>query len=64
LYRGLTLNSTNDHFLGRIEVVGIPIDSGVEVVYIIDHQQILLCARNYERKIFVELRKVEDEVAK
>src|SRR5205085_6038362 len=64
LYRGLTLNSTNDHFLGRFEVMGIPTDSGVEVVYIIDHRQIFLCARDYNGKRFVELRKVEDEVAK
>lgn len=64
LYRGLTLNTTNDHFLGGFEVVGIPTNSGVEVVYIIDRQQILLCARDHERKQFVELRRVENETAK
>lgn len=64
LYRGLTLNSTKDHFLGRFEVAGIPTNISVEVVYIIDHQQILLCARDYDRKTFVELRKVDNELAK
>jgi hypothetical protein len=64
LYRGLTLTTTNDHFLGRFEVPGIPTNSSVEVVYIIDHQQILLCARDYNRKQFVELRRVENEAAK
>jgi hypothetical protein len=64
LYRGLTLNSTNDHFLGRFEVAGIPTNTSIEVVYIIDHQQILLCARDDDRKTFVELRKVENGLAK
>jgi HEAT repeats len=60
LYRGVTLTSTNDHFLGRFEVANIPTNSSVEVACIIDHQQILLCARDYNRKQFVELRRVDD----
>lgn len=64
LYRGLTLNSTKDHFLGRFEVAGIPTNTSVEVAYIIDHGRVLLCARAYERKQFVELRRVENEAAK
>lgn len=64
LYRGVTRTSTNDHFLGRFEVANIPTNSSVEVAYIIDHQQILLCARDYNRKQFVELRRVDNDVAK
>jgi hypothetical protein len=65
LYRGPT-STTNDHFLGCFEVVGIPTNSSVEVefVFIVDHRQILLCARDYRRKQFVELRRVENEVAR
>jgi hypothetical protein len=64
LYLGKTQTTTNDHFLGRFEVPSVPTNSSVEVVYIIDQQQILLCARDYNRKQFVELRRVENEVAK
>lgn len=66
LYRGLSKTTTNDHFLGRFEAI-VPspaTDLSFEVVYIIDHQQILLCARDYNRKQFVELRRVETEAAK
>jgi hypothetical protein len=60
MYRGPT-STTNDHFLGRFEVVGTPTNSSAEVefVFIVDHRQILLCARDYSRKQFVELRRVE-----
>jgi len=44
----------------RFEVANIPTNSSVEVACIIDHQQILLCARDYNRKQFVELRRVDN----
>jgi hypothetical protein len=31
------------------------------VVYVIDGQQILLCARDYNRQQFLELRRVDNE---
>jgi hypothetical protein len=67
LYRGLTQTSAKDHFLGHFEVVGLPSPStnlNIEVVYIIDNQQVLLCARDYTRKQFLELRRVQNEAAK
>jgi len=36
----------------------------IEVVYIIDHQQILLCARDYTSKQFLELRRMNNEAEK
>jgi hypothetical protein len=68
LYRGLTQTSAKDHFLGHFEVMGIPTplptNLNIEVVYIIDGQEILLCARDYNRQQFLELHRVDNEGAR
>lgn len=67
LYRGSTLKSSEDHFLGRFVAVprtSPPTNINIQVVYIVDEERILLCARDCERKEFVAFRRVEDEKAK
>ena len=67
LYRGSTLKKSEDHFLGLFEAVPWttpPTNIDIQVVYIVDNDRILLCARDYGRKQFVELRRVEDEAPK
>jgi hypothetical protein len=63
LYRGLT-STTNDHFLGSFEAIPTNSATEIEIVFIVDQQRILLCARDYGRKQFVELRRVENGSAK
>lgn len=63
LYRGLT-STTNDHFLGSFEATPTNSVTEVEIVFIVDQRQILLCARDYGRKQFVELRRMENGAAK
>jgi len=58
LYRG------TNHFLGRFQVAEPATNTAVEIVYIIDEQQIRLCARDYGRKEFPALRRVEQEAEK
>jgi len=55
LYRG------TNHFLGRFQIAETATNTSVEIVYIIDGQQIRLCARDYNRKEFPALRRVEEE---
>ena len=66
LYRGVTLKRAADHFLGHFEVVSPPpaTNRNVEMIYIVDERRILLCARDYDRGEFLELRRVESEAAK
>jgi hypothetical protein len=58
LYRG------TNHFLGCFQVAEPAINTAVEIVYIIDGQQIRLCAYDYGRKEFPALRRVEEQVEK
>ena len=53
-----------DYFLARFEAAEPTINTNFEVVYIIDDQQIRLCARDYNRKEFLVLRRVEDKKEK
>lgn len=67
LYRGVTQTTAKDHFLGHFEAVPWPTpptNINIEVAYIVDNERILLCARDHERKQFVELRRVEKEAVK
>jgi hypothetical protein len=67
LYRGRTQTPAKDHFLGHFEAVPSPAPAtniNIEVAYIVDNERIVLCARDHERKQFVELRRVETEAAK
>jgi len=41
-----------------------PTNINIQVVYIVENERILLCARDYERKEFVELRRVEEDAIK
>jgi hypothetical protein len=64
LYRGTNQAAAKDHFLGQFEVVGLPPPpAGVnaQVLCVIANQQICLCARDYNRKVFLEVRRAEDK---
>jgi len=64
LYRGTSQTTATDHFLGQFEVVGIPsppTNVDVQVVCVIADQQIVLCARDHTRKLFLEVRRLKDE---
>ena len=60
LFRSVT-QTNGDHFLGEFEVMGIsppPSNVNVSVLCIIAEQQIILSARDNDRKDFLEIRKV------
>ena len=67
LYRGTNHTTAKDHFLGRFEVMGLPpppTSINAQVVCVIANQQIMLCARDYNREMFLEIRRVENEGTK
>lgn len=67
VYRGANRTITNDHFLGRFEVMGIPPPPSrthVQVAFVIVNQQILLCAYDDRRRVFLEIRRADDSTAK
>jgi len=64
LYRGTNQTIASNHFLGQYEVMGIappPAKTHVQVAYVITREQILLCAHDDTRKMFLELRRVENK---
>jgi hypothetical protein len=64
LYRGANPTTAKDHFLGQFEVTGVPsppTNVEVQVVCVIVDHQILLCARDMTRKLFLEVRRLGTE---
>jgi hypothetical protein len=67
LYRGTSQTTVREHFLGQFEVMGIPsppTNADVQVVFVIADHQIVLCARDQTRKVFLEARKLENEATR
>jgi len=67
LYRGPSRATGKDQFLGRFEVLGVSpprSDVNVSVLCVIVGQQIFLCARDNTQPVFLEIRRMEDGVAK
>ena len=67
LYRGTSPTTAEDHFLGQFEVMGIPsppTNVNAQVVCVIADQQITLCARDHTRKLFLEVRRLENEATR
>lgn len=64
VYRGTSPTTAKDHFLGQFAVMGIPsppTNADVQVVFVIADQQIVLCARDQARKLFLEARTLGGE---
>ena len=66
LYRGSGGSNDADHFLGRFEVLGLPAagDLNVSTLCVIADGQIVLCARDNHRDVFLEIRRVDAGAAK
>lgn len=66
LYRGSGATNDADHFLGRFKVLDLPAtgDLNVSTLCVVADGQIILCARDNNRDIFLEIRRVEAGAAK
>lgn len=69
LYRGPSASEDADRFLGHFEVLDLPDlpasdDLNVSTVFVVANGQIVLCARDNHRNVFLEIRRVETEGAK
>lgn len=61
LYRGPHGTEDADHFLGDFEVLGLPTSDtlNISTLCVIADGQIVLCARDNDRNLFLEIRRVE-----
>lgn len=66
LYRGASASEDTDHFLGHFEVLDLPASDNLNVstLCIVANGQIILCARDNRRDVFLEIRRVETDAAK
>jgi hypothetical protein len=67
LYRGTNQATGMNYDLGQFEVLGIPPPPArvrVQVAYVVVNQQILLCAYDEKRKVFLEMRRVDTSATK
>jgi HEAT repeats len=66
LYRGPSGSEDADHFLGHFEVLDLPASDNLNVstLCVVANGQIVLCARDNHRDVFLEIRRVETEAAK
>jgi len=66
LYRGASSSEDTDHFLGHLEVLDLPAEDNpnVSTLCVVANGQIILCARDNHRDVFLEIRRVETEAAK
>jgi len=69
LYRGASEPDGKEHCLGQFEVMDLPssadvADLNVSTLCVIANGQIILCARDNRRDLFLEIRRVEDETVK
>src|ERR1043166_2641955 len=61
LYRGASTPEGSDHFLGEFEVMDVPSSGNINVstLCVIADGQIVLCARDNHRDLFLRIRRVE-----
>ena len=66
LYRGAGESEAKDHFLGQFEVLDLPAsaDLNVSTLCVVANGQIILCARDNHRDLFLEIRRVPNEAAR
>lgn len=69
LYRGASAPDGKEHCLGQFEVMDLPspadqADLNVSTLSVIANGQIILCARDNRRNLFLEIRRVDDETVK
>ena len=66
LYRGASPPEGKDHFLGQFEVMDLPASDNLNVstLCVIANGEIVLCARDNHRDLFLEIRRVENEAVK
>lgn len=66
LYRGAGTSEDADHFLGHFEVLDIPASErpNISTLCVIADGQIILCARDNHREMFLPIRRVEMEAEK
>ena len=66
LYRGAGGSEETDHFLGHFEVLVLPASDSLNVstLFVLADGQLVLCARDNRRDVFLEIRRVEMEAEK
>ena len=66
LYRGAGVSEDADHFLGHFEVLDLPAEDNpnVSTLCVVANGQIILCARDNHRDVFLGIRRVETEAAR
>src|SRR5262245_62017876 len=66
LYRGPSGSEDADDFLGHFEVLDLPASDNLNVstLCVVANGQIILCARDNHRDLFLEIRRVETEAPK
>ncbi len=66
LYRGAGAPEREEHFLGEFEVMDLPAlaNLNVSTLCVIANGQIILCARDNHRDLFLEIRRVKNEAVK
>lgn len=65
LYRGAGTSEETDHFLGHFEVLDLPAAGSLNIstLCVVANGQIILCARDNNREVFLEIRRLETETA-
>jgi len=63
LYRGANGSQEKDHLLGQFEVMDLPASANLNVstLCVVAGGQIILCARDNNRNLFLEIRRVPNE---
>jgi len=66
LYRGASAPEAKEHFLGHFEVLDLPSSANLNIstLCVVANGQIILCARDNNRDLFLEIRRVENEAVK
>jgi len=66
LYRGASAPDGKEHFLGQFEVLDLPESDNLNVstLCVVADGQIILCARDNHRDLFLEIRRVGNDAVK
>ena len=66
LYRGPSTPDGKEHFLGQFEVMDLPSSANLKVstLCVVANGQIILCARDNNRDLFLDIRRVDSEAVK